>query len=67
MAKDATFLHADNENESDCADKQADLCLRWAHMSEGTFSHVASYLFTNKNRIVSPDFVKYIHPMVFLS
>ena len=26
---------------SDCADAQADLSLRWAHMSEGTFSDVA--------------------------
>ena len=25
---------------SDCADAQADLSLRWAHLSEGTFSHV---------------------------
>ena len=25
---------------SDCADAQADLSLRWAHISEGTFSHV---------------------------
>ena len=25
---------------TDCADAQADLSLRWAHISEGTFSHV---------------------------
>ena len=30
----ATFLHADNENP----DAQADLNLRWAHVSEGRFS-----------------------------
>ena len=31
-----------------CADAQADLSLRWSHISEGMFSHVAdniSYLF----------------------
>ena len=28
---------------SDCADAQAGLSLRWVHMSEGTFSHVAAY------------------------
>ena len=27
---------------SDCADVQADLSLLWAHMSEGTFSHVST-------------------------
>ena len=26
---------------SDCANAQVDLNLRWAHMSEGTFSYVA--------------------------
>ena len=39
------FLHADNENTSDCADVQADLSLLWAHMSEGAFSSVAARLF----------------------
>ena len=29
---------------SDCADAQADLSLRWAHISEGTFSHLAAQL-----------------------
>ena len=28
---------------SDCTDAQADLSLRWAHMSEDTFSNVAAY------------------------
>ena len=32
-------MHADNE---DCADVQADLSLRGAHMSEGTFSQAAT-------------------------
>ena len=32
IAKDANFLDADN--------KDTDLNLRWAHLSEGTFSHV---------------------------
>ena len=43
MAKDAKFLHADNEDGSDCADAQADLSLRWSHMSEGTFLHVVDH------------------------
>ena len=40
MAKDVKFLHADNEDWSDSTDAQADLSLLWAHMLEGTFSHV---------------------------
>ena len=37
--KEAKFLYADNdEDQSDCADAQADLSFRWPHMSEGTFS-----------------------------
>ena len=31
---------------SDCADAQADLSLRWAHMSEGMFSSVAAHIFS---------------------
>ena len=40
--KNATFLHTDKEDWSDCADAQAYLSLRWAHILEGTFSHVKS-------------------------
>ena len=29
---------------SDCADVQSDLSLRWAHMSDGTFSDIAAHL-----------------------
>ena len=29
--------------KSDCADAQADLSLRWAHMREGTFTHVVTH------------------------
>ena len=29
--------------KSDCADAQADLSLRWAHISEGTFFHNESH------------------------
>ena len=29
----------------DCMDEQADLNFPWAHMSEGTFSHVVDHLF----------------------
>ena len=28
--------------KSKCTDAQSELSLRWAHMSEGTFSHVVS-------------------------
>ena len=36
IAKDAKFLHGDNRTfKSDRADAQADLSLRWAHMSLG--------------------------------
>ena len=38
---DANFLHADDEDFG----VQADLSLRRAHMSEGTFSHVVAQLF----------------------
>ena len=39
IAKDAKYVHADNEDSA-----QADLNLRWpTHMSEGTFSHVAAH------------------------
>ena len=34
VAKDARFLHAD---------AQADLSLRWVHMSEGTFPDVSAH------------------------
>ena len=39
-AKDAQFRPAELVDWSECADAQADFSLRWAHMSEGTFSHV---------------------------
>ena len=31
--------------KSDCADAQADLSLRWVHMSESMFSYVEAYKF----------------------
>ena len=37
------FLHADNVDWLDCADAQADLSLRWAHISEGAFSHLVAH------------------------
>ena len=37
IAKDAKFLHVDNEHCSDCMDVQADFSLHPAHMSEGIF------------------------------
>ena len=39
-AKDAKFLHADNEH---FADAQADLRIRWEQMSEVTFSHISAH------------------------
>ena len=33
VAKDPSFLHADSEDWSDWVDAQADLSLRWAHLS----------------------------------
>ena len=44
IAKDAKFHHVDNEDRRDCADAQPDLSLRWAHMPEGTFYHVAALI-----------------------
>ena len=39
---------------SDCADAQADLSLRWANMSESTFSHLYAQFNSNKTfRIIS--------------
>ena len=46
IARDAIFLHADKEDWSDCANAQADLSLPLAHMSGGTFSHVATQMFS---------------------
>ena len=44
--KSAKFLHVDNEDSDPTAGEvQADLSLRWAHMSEGTFSYVVAHLF----------------------
>ena len=40
IAKDATFFHADNEDSDQTA--QNDLTLRWAHISDGTFSHAVT-------------------------
>ena len=42
IGKDTQLLCADNEDWSDFADTQADLSLRWRHMSEGTVSHVVA-------------------------
>ena len=46
LAEDAKGPHSDNEDRSDFADTQADLSLRPANMSKGTFSHVElKYIF----------------------
>ena len=44
IAKGAKFLHTDNVDWSDCGDEQANLNLRCAHMSEGTYSVVVAPL-----------------------
>ena len=41
---------------SDCADAQDDLCLRWMHMSEGTFSHVETHFYS----CITVVFLRYI-------
>ena len=43
-SKHAKFLHAVNEDWSDCADAQSDQSLRWAHKSEGTYSHGSAHI-----------------------
>ena len=47
------YLHADNEDWSDSVDAQADYCLRWVHMSEGTFSQASTRILsgTSHNHI----------------
>ena len=45
------FLHADSEDSdqtgrSDWADTQADLSIRWAHMSFCWFCHEAAHMFS---------------------
>ena len=52
LAMDAKFPYADNEDWSDCANAQADLSLRWVHMWEGTFSHVAAHIILKMSRMV---------------
>ena len=47
VVNDPSFLYADSEDSdqtgrSDWADAQADLSLRWAHMSFGWFCHEAA-------------------------
>ena len=41
IAKDVNVLFGQRRLWSDCADAQANLSLRWVHISEGTFSLVA--------------------------
>ena len=42
LAKDAKFLKADNKDSYQTACIRRLICLLWAHVSEGRFSHVAS-------------------------
>ena len=43
LAKDPSFLHADSEAWSDWAGAQANLSLRWAHMSFCWFDHAVAH------------------------
>ena len=52
IAKDAKFLHVYNEDWSDCVDAKSDLSLRWAHMSEGAFPHVAAHMSSARNLLL---------------
>ena len=45
IAKYAKFPHTDNEDSDQTS--QADLSLRWVHISEGTFSNVATQIIQN--------------------
>ena len=44
IAKNAKFIYADNEDSGQIS---LHLSLLWAHMSEGTFSHVATVICNN--------------------
>ena len=44
IAKNPSFLHADNEDWSDWADAQADLSLGWAHISVCWFCRVVAQI-----------------------
>ena len=46
IAKDAKFLCVD-KHWSDCANAQADLSLRWPHISDGMFSRAATQMTRN--------------------
>ena len=55
MAKDAKFLHADNKDSNQIAwMRRADLSLRWAHMSEGTFTDVVTQMFLDVLQALQP-------------
>ena len=47
IAKDPSFLHADSEDWSDWADAQADLSLRWVHISFCWFRHEVAHFFSH--------------------
>ena len=47
IGKDTTFLHADNR-----VSDQTVLRLRWAHMSEGTLSHIAGCMLSHIKRLL---------------
>ena len=44
IAKDAKFLHSDNEDSGQTARKHMLIWVCWTHMSEGTFPHVAAQI-----------------------
>ena len=44
IAKGEKFLHVDNEDSKQTARMRRLNCLSWAHISEGTFSHVVTHI-----------------------
>ena len=44
IAKDVVSSWGQQRLWSNCPDAQADLCLHWAHVSEGTYSHFVAYI-----------------------
>ena len=57
IANGAKFLHADNEDWSDCADLQSDFSLRWGHSSDGTISRVVAHFSTRGTYLAASAFM----------
>ena len=53
VAKVPSFLHVDSEDSDLCADAQADLSLRWAHMPYCWFCHEAAHILNQQSTPVA--------------